>query len=107
MILCGCMIQQGQAAESNKPALEQGLSDIAQHYFNLPAATVWTAVAAGNGWTAGEPSTSSLAVMYVPQGLEQQTRTALLNDICNLWMSTTGCSINEIVATARDLPEQE
>lgn len=105
MIVCGCMVQENQIPRGQCAALEQGLSDIARRYLEQPATTLWTTVAAGDGWTAGEPSQSSLAMMYVPPGLDQPTRTRLLGDICDLWMTTTGCSINEIVATAHDLPE--
>ncbi len=102
MILCGCMIQEGQISEAVQQQLEQGLGEITERFFAMPVAVVWTPVAAGDGWTAGEPSSSSLAVMYVPQGLDQARRTELLAAICDLWVGTTGCSLNEIVATAMD-----
>ena len=102
MILCGCMIQEGQIPADQVDQLEAGLSGIATHFFGMPAETAWTTVARGDGWTAGEPSSTSLVVMYVPPGLEQQRRTQLLETICDLWTETTGCSLSEIVATARD-----
>lgn len=105
MIVCGCIVQEGQLPAAQLSLLEQGLGAIAMRYFDLPATVLWTPVAAGNGWTAGAPSTSSLAMMYVPAGLDQGVRTRLLADICDLWRATTGCSINEIVATALDLPQ--
>ncbi len=107
MILCGCMIQEGQVPEATQKELEQGLGEITQRFFEAPAAAVWTTVAEGDGWTAGEPSSSSLVVMYVPAGMEQDRRTSLLSELCDLWMAKTGCSINEIVATANDLPTEE
>lgn len=107
MILCGCMVQAGQIPEQQLGQLEAGLSAIATRFFDAPAATTWTTVAPGDGWTAGEPSRTSLVVMYVPEGLEQATRTRLLESICDLWSETTGCSVNEIVATARDVVSQE
>ena len=107
MTLCGCMVQAGQISDAEVHSLEQGLSAISNSHFGEPAQVSWTTIAAGNGWTCGEPSTSSIVVMYVPPGLEQPERTVLLQAICDLWTSTTGCSIAEIVATARDLPNQE
>ena len=103
MTPCGCMVQEGQIPDSQIGQLEQGLSEISSRFFEAPAHVAWTTVATGDGWTCGEPSTSSLVVMYVPRGLEQETRTRLLESICDLWTKTTGCSISEIVATARDM----
>ncbi len=103
MTVCGCMIQEGQIPEAQLEQLEAGLSDIASRFFGNPAEVAWTTVAAGDGWTSGKPSSSSLVVMYVPPGLDQEVRTELLTSICDLWTNTTGCSIGEIVATARDI----
>lgn len=102
MIMCGCMIQETQIPAHQIQLLEAGLSELSLRYFGEPASTIWTIVASGDGWTAGEPSSTSLVVMYVPEGLDQDTRTGLLESICDLWSETTGCSVNEIVATARD-----
>ena len=107
MILCGCMVQEGQIPEPQVQLLEAGLGDIGARYFEQPVTTSWTTIAKGNGWTAGAPSSTSIVVMYVPPGLDQETRTSLLSSICDLWSDTTGCSINEIVATARDVLNQE
>ena len=106
MTLCACMIQEGQIPEHQIGPLEEGLSEISSRYFAVPAETLWTAVDAGNGWTAGEPSTTSLVIMYVPAGIQQDERTSLLRSICDLWAAVTGCSMNEIVATARDMESQ-
>ena len=102
MTLCGCMVQDGQVSDSQKQVLEQGLGAISARFFGTPAETAWTTVASGNGWTGGQPSSTSLVVMYVPRGIDQEMRTSILEAICDLWTETTGCSISEIVATARD-----
>lgn len=102
MILCACMVQEGQISEQQMQSLEAGLNGITSEFFDQPAAPLWTTVARGDGWTAGEPSTTSLVVMYVPPGMDQPTRTRLLEAVCDTWSAVTGCSINEIVATARD-----
>ena len=102
MTLCGCMVQEGNIAESQVQLLENGLGEISRQFFRTAAEVTWTTVAAGNGWTAGVPSSTSLVVMYVPQGLDQKRRTTVLKAICDLWTDTTGCSISEIVATDRD-----
>jgi hypothetical protein len=101
------MVQEGQVSEDHVKSIEDGLGAITSRFFELPVSVAWTTVAKGDGWTAGEPSTTSLVVMYVPEGLDQRTRTSLLKSICDLWSGTTGCSVNEIVATARDSVNQE
>lgn len=103
MTLCGCMVQEGQVPESQVQILEQGLGEISSRFFGTPVEVAWTSVASGNGWTGGRPSSTSLVVMYVPPNLDQEVRISILKAICDLWTDTTGCSISEIVATARDM----
>ena len=62
----------------------------------------WIEVAAGCGFTAGKPSTSSLAMAVVPDGTTREQRTAFLAALCKAWTEVTGCSVNEIVASAVD-----
>ena len=64
----------------------------------------WTRHAPGWAWTAGEPSTSSIVVRSVPVGFDNDRREEFLHAICDLWTKTTGCSVNEVVATAFDGP---
>ena len=102
-----CIIQEGQAPQQRKDVLEQGLRRIGQDAFgDDPAATeiAWIVVEKGFGWTAGEPSTSSIVVRSVPVGLPLDRREAFMRKVCDLWEHETGCSINEIVVTAWDGP---
>lgn len=102
-----CMIQEGQEAERQKAALADGLREIGQRAFGDRPEDVeirWNTLAKGYAWTAGEPSTSSIVVRSVPVGLPNDQREEFLHSVCNLWMETTGCSINEIVVTAFDGP---
>ena len=102
-----CIIQEGQEPERKKDALAEGLKKIGQQSFgDDPEKTEirWTSLAKGYAWTAGEPSTSSIVVRSVPVGFPDAPREVFLRAVCDLWVEETGCSINEIVATAFDGP---
>ena len=101
------MIQEGQAADRKREALAEGLRRIGRECFgDDPAETeiAWNVVRKGFGWTAGEPSTSSICVRSVPEGLPLDEREAFMRRVCDLWAEVTGCSIDEIVVTAWDGP---
>jgi hypothetical protein len=102
-----CIIQEGQAADRTREALEEGLRRIGRESFgDDPSATKisWRPVKKGFGWTAGEPSTSSLVIRSVPVGLPLDEREAFMRKVCDLWETVTGCSTDEIVVTAWDGP---
>jgi len=102
-----CIIQEGQEAERKKDALETGLRRLGQEHFGDDPAALeidWRVVRKGFGWTAGEPSTSSIVIRSVPVGLPADRREAWLSSVCDLWSDVTGCSVNEVVATAWDGP---
>lgn len=102
-----CMIQDGQEPHHQMEALAAGLAALAQRTFSEAPAEVeinWNVLPKGWAFTAGEPSTSSICVRSVPVGYPDDQREELLHAICDLWMDTTGCSIDEIVATAFDGP---
>ena len=102
-----CIIQEGQAAERRQDVLAEGLRRIGQESFGDDPSTTgisWIVVKKGFGWTAGEPSTSSIVVRSVPVGLAAERREAFMRRVCDLWERETGCSINEIVVTAWDGP---
>jgi len=102
-----CMIQAGQAADRQRDALAARLRDLAHRTFGEDADAVeirWLPIAKGYAWTAGEPSTTSIVVRSVPVGYPNDERENLLREICDLWVETTGCSIDEVVATALDGP---
>jgi hypothetical protein len=102
-----CLIQEGQAPEQHRAALEEGLRRIGHEAFgDEPSACEfsWTVVKRGFAWTAGEPSTSSIVLRSVPPGLPLAEREAFMRRVCELWERVTGCSTNEIVVTAWDGP---
>ncbi len=102
-----CIIQEGQVADRRVEALEAGLRRLARDFFGDDPAQVgirWTRQPRGWAWTAGRPSTSSIVVRSVPVGWDDAERERFLRAVCDLWVETTGCSIEEIVATAWDGP---
>ncbi len=102
-----CIIQEGQVADRKTDVLEAGLAQLGQRFFGDDPAEVeirWTRQPPGWAWTAGEPSASSIVVRSVPVGFDNAEREVFLRAVCDLWVETTGCSINEVVATAFDGP---
>ncbi|MDJ0867664.1 MAG: hypothetical protein QNK03_16290 [Myxococcota bacterium] len=102
-----CIIQEGQRADRTREALAAGLRRIGQECFgDDPSACEirWNVVRKGFGWTAGEPSRSSIVIRSVPVGLPLDQREAFMRKVCALWETETGCSVDEIVVTAWDGP---
>lgn len=102
-----CVIQEGQAADERRAALADGLARIGRECFaDAPGAVEisWRPVRRGYGFTAGEPSRSSVVIRSVPVGLPLAEREAFMRRICDLWESVTGCSTDEVVVTAWDGP---
>lgn len=102
-----CIIQEGQAPDQKVAALEAGLKQLGQQFFGDEPDEVtvrWTRHPAGWAFTAGKPSTSSIVVRSVPIGYDDGKREQFLRAVCDLWVETTGCTVDEIVATAFDGP---
>jgi hypothetical protein len=101
-----CIIQEGQTAHHKQESLADGLQRIGREAFgdDSPADVSWIVIKQGFGWTAGEPSTSSIVIRSVPVGLPLDQREAFMRKVCELWENETGCSINEVVVTAWDGP---
>ena len=102
-----CIIQEGQPADERREELAAGLREIGVAAFgDDPAAqrVSWNVVKRGFGFTAGEPSTSSIIIRSVPPGLRDDRREAFMRKVCDLWERVTGCTTNEVVVTAWDGP---
>ena len=104
MIPCRCLVQAGQVPDRRQSELRSLLNDFSARSFGKDADISWVPVAAGCGFTASKPSTSSVVAFTAPTPLDQSTRVKLLSEICDLWMAQTGCSLNEIVAVISDPP---
>lgn len=106
MMNCTCLVQAGQNPDRKQGALEPLLDQFCERAFGEVATVRWVAIAEGSGFTAGEPSTSSVVAMTAPEPLDQARRVSLLEDFCALWMDETGCSLDEIVVAIGDPGEQ-
>jgi phenylpyruvate tautomerase PptA (4-oxalocrotonate tautomerase family) len=105
MVMFNCFMQEGQIPQDQRDELAKRLRATGHEIFSDAPENIaveFMDVAEGCGYTAGKPSTSSLALAMVPDGTSTEDRTRLLTDICDAWMDVTGCSINEIVASAAD-----
>lgn len=100
MINCNCLIQEGSLSPAQISVLENSLGSLAQKFFDEEASLTWTSIPKGSGFTGGVPSNSSLISMGVPDTIETDVRTTLLQGICDVWMEHTHCSVNEIIASA-------
>ena len=102
MIRCTCMVQADQVPDQKQSELKAALNAFAERAFSQEATINWIRVPAMAGYTAGALSTSSIVTMTAPEALSQERRVSLLQEICDVWMEGTGCSLNEIVATVSD-----
>jgi hypothetical protein len=100
MINCNGLVQEGSLSPTQVSGLEAALGALTARFFDDEASFGWTSIPKGSGFTGGVPSTSALVSMGVPQTISTETRTALLNAICDVWMEHTNCSVNEIIASA-------
>lgn len=103
MILCACMVQEGQIGSEIRQKLERELSSIVANHFSEEVAIGWFDVAKGSGFTAGAPSRSSIVSLQAPS-VPQDKRTEVLTAVCDAWSRETGCHVNDVVATVMDRP---
>ena len=99
MMICYCLIQEGQLSQDNVSRLEKGIENIVQEHLASGVKPSWVVIPKGNGWIGGEPSTSSLVLLTTPD-IEQAARVELLGAIRDLWTEVTGCSVDELMINA-------
>ena len=59
----------------------------------------WRAVPAGDMFTEGRPSTSSIIACLVPGATTLDLREMYMRGVCDLWTEVTGCTQHEIVVS--------
>ena len=62
------------------------------------------AIPHGYGFRGGAVSTTSLVRGLIPPGCVQEVRVDLMQRICAMWCEVTGCTVEELVVSARDRP---
>ena len=102
MINCTCIVQEGQSPDQNREKLLDAISGFTAKSLNEEAKIAWIQVAAGNGFTEGKPSTSSVVSLTANEPLSTIKREAFLRELVDLWTHSTGCSVDEIVAVVSD-----
>lgn len=102
MINCTCVVQEGQSPDLHKREIHGLLDSFSKTSFGEEARITWIPVAAGNGFTAGKPSTSSVVSITANESLNPDRREFLLRELVTLWTDRTGCTIDEIVAVISD-----
>ena len=102
MTNCICVVQEGQSPDLQKDKLQDALNRFAAASFGGEAKISWIPVAPGNGFTAGEPSTSSVVSMTANEQLNPERRESLLRELVTMWTEATGCTVDEIVAVISD-----
>lgn len=102
MATCLCLIQAGQISAARQAALQREIGGMTQAKLGFTPSFRWTEIAAGSGYTAGVPSTSALVTLTADAPVEQDTREAVLHELCELWTRGAGVTINEIMAVVAD-----
>ena len=102
MISCTCIVQEGQTPDRHEKVLREKLSTFVRASFAEDSQFNWVRVPAGNGFTAGNPSTSSIVSMAASSPLVREDREKYLRELVTLWTSTNHCSADEIVAVLAD-----
>ncbi len=102
MMICYCLIQEGKISQEDMRRLEIGIENIVEKHLASGVTLSWVVIPEGNGWKAGEPSTTSLVLLPTPD-IEQDARTDLLRAICDLWTEVTRCSVDEIMVSTPPL----
>ncbi|MEO1227975.1 MAG: hypothetical protein AAFZ18_03645 [Myxococcota bacterium] len=102
MVSCTCLVQAERVSAEVEDALRSALQAFSQRAFGAPSELLWIVVPKGSGFTAAQPSRTSVVSMRAPTKLQQSVREALLRELCALWTGATGCSQDEVVAVIRD-----
>ncbi len=100
-----CTMQEGQIGEDVRAELAVALQQITQDVLgespdNVPV--TFSDIPSGFGFRGGEPSTTSLVRGSIVGGVTQDVREDLMRRICDMWMEISGCTVDELVVSARD-----
>ena len=101
-----CTMQEGQIGEDVRSQLAAGLQQITQDVLSEAPEDVpvtFSDIPAGFGFRGGEPSTTSLVRGSIVGGVSQDVREELMRRICDMWMESSGCTVDDLVVSARDV----
>ena len=101
-----CTMQEGQIGEELRAELVVALQQITQDVLGESPADVpvtFSDIPTGFGFRGGEPSTTSLVRGSIVGGVTQEVREDFMRRICDRWMAISGCTVDELVVSARDV----
>ena len=107
MINFNCIVQERAVEQGLWPALRSRLVEIATDVLGGSpdrVAVEFEVIPHGYGFRGGEISTTSLVRGSIPPGCEQEVRVDLMRRICDMWCEVTGCTVDELIVSARDRP---
>ena len=105
MISFNCVIQEGVIPDDLRPTLSSELGRISAGVLGGSADDVtveYTVIPHGFGFRGGEISTTTSVRGQLADPLDQETRVELLQRLCDMWCEVTGCSVHEVIVSARD-----
>ena len=102
MTMCTCMVQEGQISPAQQATLCAETSAFAQRHFGTPGEINWVTVPGGNGYTAGELSTSVIVSVTADRSLAPSQRIPLLHELEEIWRTHAKKTANEVVSVIRD-----
>ncbi len=100
-----CTMQEGQVADDVRAKLADGLRQVTADVLGEAPDDVpvdFSDIPTGFGFRGGEPSTTSLVRGSIVGGVTQDVREDLMRRICDMWMEISGCTVDELVVSARD-----
>ena len=101
-----CTMQEGQIGEEARAVLAEALQQIIKDVLGESPDDVpvtFSDIPQGFGFRGGEPSTTSLVRGSIVGGVSQDVREDLMRRICDRWMEISGCTVDELVVSARDV----
>ena len=99
---CMCLVQEGQIAADVQARLRDDMTAFARRAFDATPQFAWIEVAKGDGFTEAKPSNSIIVSMTAPRPLDQAQREPLIRELGDIWLESTGLSLNEVVAAVND-----
>ena len=105
MISFNCRLQEGVIPEDLRPTLSSELSRISADVLGGSPDSVevkYEVIPHGFGFRGGKISTTSSVRGQLTAPLDQETRVELLHMLCDMWCEVTGCTVHEVIVSARD-----
>ena len=100
-----CIVQEGVVPDELRARLASEIKSISASALDIDADGIeveYYEVRHGFGFRGGEVSTTSTVGGQLTEGIDQETRVELMTQIMNMWMSETGCEVEEFLVSVRD-----